>query len=96
MPLVAVQAVLPLAEVATGTAIIVFFQFFGGSIFLAIGQNIFESHLLKALVANVPSENAEMIIMAGAEAVRRIVRPEHLQAVLSAYNKAITDNFVSF
>ena len=37
-----------------------------------------------------------MIIRAGAGAVRQVVKPEILQPVLEAYNKAITATFVRY
>lgn len=94
-PLVAVQTVLPMQKVATGTAIVVFHQFFGGSILLAIGQNIFQSHLVSSLIRNAPGVDPRAVIAAGAGAVRAIVPPEQLPGVLTAYNTALTNAFVS-
>ncbi len=94
-PLIAVQAVLPLTKVSEATAIIVFFQFLGGAVFLAVAHNVFQSRLLMALMVKVPSEDAQMIVKAGAGAVRQIVQSEDLHLVLEAYNIAITDTFVS-
>ena len=92
-PLVAIQAVLPLRKVSTGTSIVVFFQFFGGAFFLAIAQNVFVSRLSKEL-DSVPGANTLTIIRAGAGAVRQVVKPEILQPLREAYNKAITTTFV--
>ncbi|KAH8799180.1 major facilitator superfamily domain-containing protein [Xylogone sp. PMI_703] len=90
MCVIAVMAVLPQDDIPVGTAIIVFFQFLGGSIVLAIAENLFSSQLMKALVANVPQLDAGAIVAAGAESVRTVVSLENLQAVLEAYNTAIT------
>lgn len=95
-PLVAIQVVLPLEKVAVGTAINTFFQFLGGSVFLVIGQNIFQSTLIRALVANVRGEDPRVILRAGAEAARHVVAPENVPGLLEAYNDAITKTFVSF
>ena len=92
-PLIAVQAVLPLRKVATGTSIIVFFQFFGGAILLAIAHNVFESRLLHGL-KTIPPEDMQAIIKAGAGAVRHVTKPKDLPVVLKAYDQAITDTFV--
>ncbi|RFU31486.1 hypothetical protein B7463_g4855, partial [Scytalidium lignicola] len=90
MCVIAVMAVLPQDDIPIGTAIIVFFQFLGGAIFLAIAENLFSSQLMKALVSNAPSLDAQAIVAAGAESVRRVVSAGNLQAVLEAYNTAIT------
>jgi hypothetical protein len=82
-------------KVASGTAIVVFFQFFGGSILLAIGQNIFQSHLISDLVRSAPGVDPAAVVRAGAGAVRKIVTPEQLPGVLTAYNTALTNTFVS-
>ena len=94
-PLIAVQAVLPLSQVPVGSTIILFFQFFGGSIFLAIAQNIFRTRLLAKLVTDAPTEDAHAVLRAGAEGVRQIVVAKNSSSVLDAYNIAITDTFVS-
>lgn len=82
-------------KVSTATSIVVFFQFLGGSAFLAIAQNIFATHLVSELKAEAPALDSGLIIKAGAAAVRKVVRPEDLQMVLRAYDIAITDTFVS-
>ncbi|KAI0413983.1 MFS general substrate transporter [Xylaria grammica] len=45
----AASAVLPLADVATGTAVIIFAQMFGGSLFVSAAQNVFTNKLLEGL-----------------------------------------------
>ena len=84
---------MPLHKIAIGTSVIVFFQFFGGAVFLAIAENLFQSRLEQEL-ALVPSENAQLIVQVGAAAVRQVVKPENLQVVLEAYNGAIITTFV--
>ncbi|MCJ1245728.1 hypothetical protein MMC30_002932 [Trapelia coarctata] len=93
MPLIAVQAALPLAKVPTGTTIMVFFQFLSGSVFLAIAQAIFQSRLLAELALQAPTENAAAILAAGAENMRTTVGAGNLGGVLEAYNVAVTDTF---
>ncbi|MCJ1390773.1 hypothetical protein MMC18_003634 [Xylographa bjoerkii] len=92
-PLIAVQAALPLPKVATATSIIVFFQFLGGAVLLAIAQNIFNTHLRSELLLRAPTLDPETVIKAGAGAVREIVSGSQLGPVLEAYDIAITDTF---
>lgn len=47
-PLMAVQAVLPLRDVPTGTAIVVFLQTLGGAVSVSAGQAVFNSFLHSA------------------------------------------------
>jgi hypothetical protein len=49
MPIIALMSILPQRDLPTGTSISVFFQFFGGAIFLAIAENIFVSRLVTEL-----------------------------------------------
>lgn len=95
MPLVACMVVLSVADVSVGTAILTFFQFLGGSLFLAIGENILTQQLLKELATRAPTLDARVIVLAGATAVRQVVDAENLTAVLEAYNAAIISVFVS-
>ncbi|CAD6593959.1 MAG: hypothetical protein ASARMPRED_008245 [Alectoria sarmentosa] len=93
MPLIAVQAVLPLSKVSSATSIIVFSQFLGGSIFLAIGENIFATSLASELRTNLPHVDPDLIVKGGASALRHTTSHEDLQAVLVSYNSAIVDTF---
>ena len=88
------MSLLPQSDLPTATSISVFFQFFGGAIFLAIGENIFVSSLVKNLHIYAPRVNAEMVVVAGAEGLRKVVEAgTDLQGALLAYNKAITQTF---
>ncbi|KAF1996429.1 MFS general substrate transporter [Amniculicola lignicola CBS 123094] len=92
-PLIAVQAVLPLKQVPTATSTLMLMQFLGGSIFLSIAQNIFESKLTDRLTELFDHMTAEQILKAGAGAVRKVVPPEQLPSVLMSYNDGISMTF---
>jgi hypothetical protein len=66
-------------------SILVFSQTFGGAIFLAIAQLIFSHGLISGLEEYVPTINPEIVINAGATAVRGVVSAADLPAVLQAY-----------
>ena len=88
------MALLPQSDLPTATSISVFFQFFGGAIFLAIGENIFVSSLVKHLHLYAPQVDAEAVVIAGAEGLRKVVSAgPDLHAALLAYNVAITQTF---
>jgi MFS family permease len=91
---VAAQAVLPMADLATGTAMVLFFQIFGGAVFVAVAQNLLSSHLIDRLLAlGIPDLNAEDIVRAGVTHLRDVVGPEWLPQVLVEYNNAIVQTF---
>jgi len=96
IPLIAVMVLLPANDIPIGTAICVFFQFFGGAIFLAIAENIFSSRLVSALHTHAPSLDAATVILAGAEGLRKVVNmedPSALEGAIKAYNIAVTGTF---
>jgi len=93
-PIIGLMAILPQSDLPTATSIAVFFQFFGGAIFLAIGENIFVSSLVKNLHIHAPQVDAQMVVVAGAEGLRKVVEAgPDLQGALLAYNVAITQTF---
>lgn len=94
-PLIAVMAVVKHDDIPIGTSIVLFFQFFGGAIFLTIAQSIFNSHLLQNLIAELPNVDPFLIINVGAAAVRKVVSGPDLDCALRAYNGAITTTLVS-
>ncbi|KAL3426835.1 efflux pump [Phlyctema vagabunda] len=93
MPIVAVQNILPPEQIPIGMSLIVFCQTFGGSLFLAFAQTIFNSGLIHGLRKHAPDVNPEVVITAGATAFRKVVAPEEIPGILEAYNLAINHNF---
>jgi len=95
IPAIAMQNSLPEAEVAIGTAIVVFSQFFGGAVFVSLGQTVFLNRLAPALAKFEPTVSAASLIEVGATSVRSAVSKSQLEGVLKAYNLALTQTFVS-
>ena len=87
------QNVLPRADVPLGMALMFFMQQLGGSVFLAVSQNIFSSRLVKSLSAIVGLDT-ETIINTGATALRTIVPLDQLKSIIDAYSYALTRVFV--
>lgn len=91
--MVAAQTVLPLEDVPTGVAIIIFSQMFGGSLFVSVGQNVFTNHLVSGL-ASIPGINPTAVVNTGATQIGNLVKdPQLLQAIQSIYNLALTKTF---
>ena len=55
LPLVAAQVVLPLNQVQTATALLMFFQTLGATVFISVSQNVFANHLILHLRQLLPN-----------------------------------------
>lgn len=74
---------------------VLFGQFFGGGVFLALADTDLSSTLLSSIPEYAPGADVHSIITAGASGVRNVVTAEQLPGVILAYNKAIDNVFVS-
>lgn len=92
----AVQATLPLHEVAIGTAAVVSCQSAGGAIFVSVGNTLLQNHLFNANQANtIPGVNIRAVVELGATQFRNFVPAESLPALLELYNDALQAVFIS-
>ncbi len=91
--LIAVQTVLPLKDVPSGTALIIFAQSFGSATFLAIGQTIFTNSLISNLQETVPGLDPAVVTSVGATMVQDVVPKKYWFGAQLAYNKALTNAF---
>lgn len=90
----AVTVVLPMADIAVGTAYVLFIQLLGGAVLVSAAQNVFTKDLIEKLSAlDIPNFNPEVVVKAGATTLRSIVSSEQLPAVLEAYNQALVKVF---
>ncbi|KAI9704044.1 MAG: hypothetical protein M1820_005666 [Bogoriella megaspora] len=87
---VAAQTVLSKQDAPTGVALIFFGQSFGGSVFIAVAQNILGNRLAKQLTG-IPGFDPSLIVNTGATDLRRVLDPKYLDVVLIAYNNALKD-----
>lgn len=84
-----VQAVLPQEDIAVATACVQFFQSFGGAIFIAVAQTVFQNGLINGIRRDVPGLDPQVFINSGASQVRQVLASmgmeQYTTAVLSAY-----------
>ncbi|KAF2230548.1 MFS general substrate transporter [Viridothelium virens] len=92
-PLIAVQTALPDYQVSEGTAIIIFVQTFGGSIFISVAQNVFNNKLIENVIAQRIPVDPVSLLSQGATHISSLVDPVYLDRLKSAYNEAITQTF---
>ncbi|CZR52547.1 related to major facilitator (MFS1) transporter [Phialocephala subalpina] len=90
----AVQIVLPLDEVAIGTAAVVAFQSLGGAIFVSVGNTILQNTLLSS-ASSLPGVDIRAVIDAGASDFRNHVTAEQLPGLLNVYNNALHNVFIA-
>lgn len=92
---IAAQAALPDDQADVGSGFVTFSLFFGGSIFVALGETIFINQLGPALKQHAAVVPADVVIEIGATGVRKYFHGLLLQGVILAYNQALTHAFVS-
>nr|QDK64761.1 AshT [Aschersonia paraphysata] len=91
----AVQTVLKPEDVPTAISIVFFGLQLGGSIFICVGQNVFNQLFQKLLrQAAIPGLDLDLVLKTGATEIRRLV-PDgaDLQKLLTAYNTSVTSTF---
>ena len=93
IPVTAVQAAVPAAQVAIGTSLVTFANNFGGALFSAFGETIFINRLGPSLLAFNSPVTAQEVINAGATGIRHLLPAAQLPDVLQAYNRAITETY---
>ncbi|KAJ7735138.1 putative efflux pump antibiotic resistance protein [Mycena maculata] len=91
-PVMAVQTVLPLEDVPTGTSLVMFMQTLGGALFISVGQNVFTNKLASGL-GSIPGLDPSIVLNAGATSLQSAVNPASLPAVLVVYNHALITAF---
>jgi hypothetical protein len=87
------QTVLPKADIAIGTAIMMFSQTLGGALFVSVGQNVFTNKLVKGIASRVPDLNASFVLMVGATDLKNLIPKASLPGVLNAYNDALINTW---
>lgn len=93
-PLIAIQVVLEQAEIPTGTAVLVFFQTLGASIFVSIANNQFQNKLISHVKSSAPGVNPGLVVEVGATNIGLAVNSTlQRQEVVHAYNEALTASF---
>ena len=93
IPTVVAQTILPLHDVSTGVAYVLFVQMLGGTVFNSVAQNIFTTSLISNIVdAGLPID-PRVVVTTGATELGKVVPVDKLSVLLLAYNKALTKSF---
>ncbi|KAF7552092.1 hypothetical protein G7Z17_g4552 [Cylindrodendrum hubeiense] len=93
MPFTAIQTIFQGPDIPLATSIIILAQSISGTIFLAVGQNLFQSSLLKKLASGAPEVDAKGVIAHGVSNLFADMQEQYSTAsateVLKAYNGAL-------
>ncbi|EFR04741.1 aflatoxin efflux pump [Nannizzia gypsea CBS 118893] len=93
-PFVTAQTSLPLEEVSTGMAIMLFSQLGGGAIFVPVAQSVFISQLVTSVgKAGILGLDSQQLVSLGATQFRQIVSPKDIPRVVLAYNSGLQQAF---
>lgn len=90
----AVQCVLPKADIPIGTTINSFAQQLGGAVFVSVCQNIFANDLVRGVRRLAPGISPKAIVSTGATDLRNVLSADELSNVLNAYNGALVNAFI--
>lgn len=93
LPFIASSAALPPADIALGSAVVIFFQTLGGTIFVSVAQSVFQNKFVINL-ERIPGVDAQQIVAKGVSAFRAFTPPELLPAVVDAANRALQKNYI--
>jgi MFS family permease len=92
VPNLAAQTVLPQRDVPIGTSLMIFTQLLGGSVFLSVAQNVFNSKLT-ANLSPLPGYNPGLLLSNGATSLIKHF-PENVRSqALIGYNSALREVF---
>ena len=89
---IAAQTVLDKADAPIGISLVYFGQGLGGTICVAIGQNVLDSKLIFGL-SRFSNASAQDIIHTGATELKKMFNEQQLSEVLEVYNDAIATVF---
>ncbi|KAF9892617.1 hypothetical protein FE257_001019 [Aspergillus nanangensis] len=97
IPMTAVQTVLSIDDIPTGTAAVMFFQTLGGALFIAVAQSVFQNGLIDGIGQYAPTVNPAVIVKAGATEMREVLSGLHLEdqlsGVIDAYLSGLKDTY---
>lgn len=91
IPLIAIQCVLDLKDIPSGTALVSFSQFIGGAILIAVAQTLFANDLSTGLNSRIADKQVvAQVISAGATNFKNVIDPVYLPAIYESYQSGLT------
>ncbi|KAF2122755.1 major facilitator superfamily transporter [Lophiotrema nucula] len=93
VPIIVVQGTAALTDLASVSAIILFFQTIGGAFLVAAAQSGFVNQIVNKLHSTAPSVNPALVVATGATELRNVFPAGELDGVLTAYMAGIKVTF---
>ncbi|KAF2260296.1 putative MFS multidrug transporter [Lojkania enalia] len=84
-PIMSGQALSKPEDIATTTALLMFFQTMGGALCVSAAQTAFANELIKSLIKNSVDVEPRMVLAIGASELRQAFETEVLAGILEAY-----------
>ncbi|KZL83270.1 major facilitator superfamily transporter [Colletotrichum incanum] len=85
VPIIAIQGTVSEGDLASATAVLLFFQTVGGAFYVAAAQSGFLITILKKVAENVPSVDPALVAITGATQLRSAFPAEAVPGVIQAY-----------
>ncbi|KAJ4286162.1 hypothetical protein N0V90_013511 [Kalmusia sp. IMI 367209] len=93
-PLVAVQTVLEIKDIAVGASLIVFIQSIGGAIFTSVGNTVLTNQIVSNLAKHAPSVPPMLVLGTGASELKNTFSEDVLPGIVLSYNDALQKVFL--
>lgn len=93
LPFIASTAALPVEDIAIGSALVIFFQTLGGTIFVSVAQSVFQNKFL-LYIRQIPGANVDEIVSKGISSFRIFGNPAVLPEMIDAANHALQRNWI--
>ncbi|KFA76887.1 hypothetical protein S40288_09296 [Stachybotrys chartarum IBT 40288] len=89
VPMIVAQGTCAPEDLASATAVILFFQTMGGALLLSAAQSAFANRMVSTLATTAPTVDPMQVLDAGAGEIRTIFTDEQLPGILAAYMDGI-------
>ena len=94
IPIIVTQATVAPSDLASASAIALFFQTIGGAFWVSAGQAAFVNRLSQRLLEMAPTVNPQQVIATGATELRNVFTPEQIPGILEAYMDGLKLTFL--
>jgi hypothetical protein len=97
IPILAVQAVLPMDDVSIGTSLVIFFRTLGSAVFVSVGESVFTNGVQRGIRIHAPWLDPKILLEAGATQIRTLLekmgKSDQLDEVLMGYMVGLVDSY---
>jgi MFS family permease len=88
------QSVASYEDMSAASALALFFQSIGGTVWITVAQSLFGNRLVSSLANSGADISPQLILAAGATEIRRILPPEQVDVVTASYMQSLREPFI--